>query len=334
LPISIADEIRQLRALFWSDRDPEGRVFAPLADAYRRGGDLAQAVELLDEGLFRQADFAPGYVVSGWVRRDLGDDEAAALAFRTALTLDPENAEARQGLTTLARTAPEEAGATTPAAPGGPAAADDGPVTRTMADLYARQGLHARALAIYRQLLERDPEDATLRTRIAELAPLPPGARREVDVEKLARDWAEGPRDTGELSTPFAWTPTRGSRPQRSGPAAREYFRGLLTWEPGAEASAPPAAEPAAAAPVDEEVLEPPADTLDVAPEPVVAIAALAPDPVSVAQLAPHGTPVPIASLAPDAVPIASLAPDAVPIASLAPDQTGDDSSGWNRPLR
>jgi hypothetical protein len=214
-----------------------------------------------------------------------------------------------------------------------------------MADLYARQGLHARALAVYRRLLERDPGDATLRTRIAELEALSPGARREVDVEKLARDWAEGPGDTGELSTPFAWTPTRGSRPQRSGPTAREYFRGLLSWEPGSEVQAAPApaAEQAAEAAVVEDALapetesappslelEPPAAALDVAPEPVVAVASLAPDTVSVVHLAPRGTPLPIASLTPDAVPIASLAPDAVPIASLAPD----DLSGWNTPLQ
>ena len=333
MPPSIEDEIRQLRALFWSDRDPEGCVFAPLADAYRRAGDLEQAISLLDEGLVRQRDFAPGYVVAGWVRRDRGEDDAAALAFRAALALDPENAEAQQALTELRATEVDEVASDEPDAAVQPAAsgpAPSGPVTRTMADLYARQGLNDRALAVYRQLLERDPADAGLRARIAELEGVTPGARREADVEKLARDWAEGPRVTGDLSTPFAWAPKLRSQPQRSGPAAHEYFRGLLSWEPGSvppptSALAPEAGEAVAeAAAVDEVIveLESPAAALDTAPEEVVAIDALSPDAI------------PITSLAPAAVPIASLAPVVVPIASLAPDPTGEENSGWNTQLQ
>ena len=46
---SLENELHELRSLFWSERDPDGRVFAPLADAYRRQGDLAQALDLLRE---------------------------------------------------------------------------------------------------------------------------------------------------------------------------------------------------------------------------------------------------------------------------------------------
>ena len=47
---ALEQEIRTLRALQSSERDPEGRVFAPLADAYRRAGRIPEAVQLLNEG--------------------------------------------------------------------------------------------------------------------------------------------------------------------------------------------------------------------------------------------------------------------------------------------
>ncbi|NIP81798.1 MAG: tetratricopeptide repeat protein, partial [Gemmatimonadetes bacterium] len=35
-------------------------------------------------------------------------------------------------------------------------------MTETMAELYARQGLHERAEAVYRELLRRDPDNSRL----------------------------------------------------------------------------------------------------------------------------------------------------------------------------
>jgi hypothetical protein len=52
------------------------------------------------------------------------------------------------------------------------AADDQGPntfATETMAELYLQQGFPDRALAIYRELSARNPEDSSLRERIAEL---------------------------------------------------------------------------------------------------------------------------------------------------------------------
>jgi len=305
------EEIRELRALFWSDRDPEGRVFAPLADAYRRAGEHALAIEVLSEGLRRQPDFVPGHVVFGWVRRDRWEPAEAAAAFRAALALDAENADALEGLAELGGAAesadrPEAADA----APE-PHRTGDGLLTRTMADLYARQGLFDRALDVYRRLLERDPGDRALRDRVRELEARAGSAvpTHDDEVEALARDLAEGPGHVGELRTSFAWTPAPAPPPgkprgaHRGGLPVREYFRALLGWEPAAE-------------------------------HPVVPVASLAPDAVPIASLAPDV--VPIASLAPDVVPIASLAPDVVPIASLAPDEPAprDDFSSWLQRLR
>ena len=384
---SLEKEIHELRSLFWSERDPDGRVFAPLADAYRRQGDLVQALELLRDGLDRHSDFAPALVVAGWVRRDRGEADAAREAFGAALELDEENAEALRGIGELAAARGDRAAAlesfqrlidlepddlevvarlreierdeegahqveaeaqvevdSVPSyepplvalsespATEEPITAepdevrsedDEGPLTRTMADLYARQGLHHRALRVYRRLLEQAPDDAGLRERVEAMAAvvstapasgaddvdgaLPqaekpvgpdtggvPTPRRPTDdeMETLAQDWAEGPRETGDLSTPFAWTAQHAQPAQApSGLPVREYFRTLLDWEPAAP----------------EQEAE---DRL------VVPIESLAPSAVPIASLAGR-----------EVVPIDALAPDVVDIATLAPDPPG---SGWD----
>jgi tetratricopeptide (TPR) repeat protein len=88
---SLEQEIRTLRSRFWSDRDPDGRGFAPLADAYRRSGDLEQALELLRDGLDRHPDFSTGHVVAGLVYRSMEDPSRAMQSFERVLALDPRN---------------------------------------------------------------------------------------------------------------------------------------------------------------------------------------------------------------------------------------------------
>ena len=91
---SLEGEIRTLRSLFWSDRDPDGRGFAPLADAYRRAGDTKQALELLGDGMDRHPDFTPGHVVAARLYVEQGLFTEAEIAARRVLDLDPENVDA------------------------------------------------------------------------------------------------------------------------------------------------------------------------------------------------------------------------------------------------
>lgn len=288
---SVEDEIRELRSLFRSERDPDGRVFAPLADAYRRAGDLDQADELLREGLAGRSDFVPGHVVSGWVRRDQGDVVGAALAFRAALALDPKNTEALAGLAELGERPRSE----TPVA-----TEHKGPVTRTLAELYAGQGLYGHALGVYRRLLERDPDDAALRDRMSELQSLSAkSAAAGPDAEEVRtpeREGAEGPEGSGQSGAPLARTPASASGPGRSaGESARHYLQGLLSWASGEPArSAPPPPISGGQSPVEAEArvesdvpgaaesraarLGSGSVAAPTAPR-VVAVAALAPDP-------------------------------------------------------
>ena len=95
---SLERRIRRLYACFHSPEDPQGRSFVPLADAYRRAGDLLRARLLLDEGLRRHPDFASAHVVAMRIARDVSDHAGALAATRRVLELDPGNVEARQVL--------------------------------------------------------------------------------------------------------------------------------------------------------------------------------------------------------------------------------------------
>ncbi|MCJ7628952.1 MAG: tetratricopeptide repeat protein, partial [Longimicrobiales bacterium] len=90
--------IRKLQDLFWSEADPDGRSFVPLADALRKVGDFREAHRLLRDGLERHPDFLSGHVVAAWLSMDQGKPEEAESRFGTALELDPHNISALRGL--------------------------------------------------------------------------------------------------------------------------------------------------------------------------------------------------------------------------------------------
>ena len=62
---------------------------------------------------------------------------------------------------------------------------DDVTQTVTMGDLYARQGLVEDARQIYESVLEREPENAGVRTKLEELSPPPPPSSKAAKVTKL-----------------------------------------------------------------------------------------------------------------------------------------------------
>src|SRR5690242_6163864 len=86
------------------DENPR-RYFAPLANEYRKSGDLAQAVFILEEYLPQQPGHMSGHVVYGQTLFELGRDEEAKRVFETALSLDPENLIALRHLGHIARQA-------------------------------------------------------------------------------------------------------------------------------------------------------------------------------------------------------------------------------------
>lgn len=383
---SLEREIRELRSLYWHPRrDPEGRVFAPLADAYRRAGQHGQALEALEDGLGRIPGFATGHLVSAWLHRDLGDSSRAETSYRQVLELDPGNARALVGLGRLQvaagrldagrelvrraleldplleaeETLPESVTAPPAEPPAAPeveavaevhpeaeevvltldalapdsgqeademilsldalapedepeeepevdaAAADDdevvlslealapveveveveeaeagwgdgdeevlsldalapeeaapvaqeavepadGPLpTRTLAELYARQGLTREALAVYLQLAEASPDDPQVRARIAELRAETDTAtdtasesgQDEPEVEDSHHDehLPAAPEPSPDAPTPFGWAggATAEEDAEEPKPPVGDYFGALLAWGAGPDA--------------------------------------------------------------------------------------------------
>ena len=71
--------------------DPQSKVFAPLADAYRRLDMLAKAIEIAQKGVKLHPHFASGHVALGQALIENGDFETAVLHLKQAAELSPEN---------------------------------------------------------------------------------------------------------------------------------------------------------------------------------------------------------------------------------------------------
>lgn len=72
-------------------QNPRSRVFAPLAEAYRKMGLLDQALEVCKQGVKYHPDFASGRVAYGRVWMDKGDWEKAQEQLQLAVKLSPDN---------------------------------------------------------------------------------------------------------------------------------------------------------------------------------------------------------------------------------------------------
>jgi tetratricopeptide (TPR) repeat protein len=82
----------ELNALFRKyESAPDSYVFAPLADAYRKAGQLDEAVEVCKKGVRKHSEYPSGHVVLGKCLFDLGAIEEADSSFRTVLGLDADN---------------------------------------------------------------------------------------------------------------------------------------------------------------------------------------------------------------------------------------------------
>ena len=79
------------------------RYFAPLADEYRKAGDLQGAIELCRTHLAQQPGHMSGHIVLGKALYEGGELDEARETFETALGLDPENLIALRHLGDIAR---------------------------------------------------------------------------------------------------------------------------------------------------------------------------------------------------------------------------------------
>ena len=95
-----ASEIEKLERLV--RENPKGRLFASLADAYRKDGQYPKALEVLEAGLKNHPDYVSARVVLGRVQLAVGDRMKAREAFARVVELDPESVIALKALADLA----------------------------------------------------------------------------------------------------------------------------------------------------------------------------------------------------------------------------------------
>src|SRR5258708_31638819 len=78
------------------EKDPTSKVFAPLAEAYRRMGLLNEAIDLAEGGVKKHPHFASGRVALGKCYFQKGQMEKAIEQLKVAVDLSPENLLAHQ----------------------------------------------------------------------------------------------------------------------------------------------------------------------------------------------------------------------------------------------
>ena len=127
-------------------QDPASLAFAQLAEELRRAGRLPEAVQTCRTGLSIHPEYATARATLGRALLDQGELDAALAELTTVLTAAPEHLAALKGI----------------------------------AEIHARRGNSADALATYRRAQSLAREDAELARAIAALeaavAPIPPAA--------------------------------------------------------------------------------------------------------------------------------------------------------------
>jgi tetratricopeptide (TPR) repeat protein len=201
----LAARIQSLEASY---ADNPGRYFVALAGAWREGGDIARAEEILRENLKRFPGLS-AHVLLGRCLADRGAFQEAANEFQYVLSIDSQNLIA----------------------------------LRTLAEMSAAGGRRAEAERWYHELLAVDPMNAEARSSLAALARAGAEAARTGQPEP---GWgqAPSPADAGEFGMIDLSAP--GESPADASGAAAEDDGGEwgdlpLEMEDAAAAPAPSA---------------------------------------------------------------------------------------------
>ncbi len=203
---SINPEISELKKKL--EENPDSLVFAPLADAYRRHGNLKEALEVCKKGLQKHASYTLAQVVLGRILREQGkiteaadefkmvleidpdnllahnllgsiylekkDFQAAIEEFQKVLTLNPDDEDAQKELkVAIEKAAGENQGHQTDSKkeniPESKAATvKESTATLTLAELYLKQGHFDKAIEVLQELLADDPQNLMLRQKLTE----------------------------------------------------------------------------------------------------------------------------------------------------------------------
>ncbi len=194
-------------------QSPESRLFAPLADVYRKQGDVDRAIQLCEEGLERFPDYASAHVILGKCFYDKGATERARGEFQRVLELDQENmvalkfmgdillaedkrdnaAEYYRKLLSIDPMNEEVARALKEMeeqfqvkeidlGDSKSVKRIDHPrelATMTLAGIYAAQGYYNKSLGIYQEILQKEPANKEARDMIGKLQTILDSSERE-----------------------------------------------------------------------------------------------------------------------------------------------------------
>jgi len=196
----MSDDLQNLITRY--ERGHDSRVFAPLADAYRKNGEIDRAIEIIEKGLEKFPQYASAHVILGKCFYDKGASERAKGEFSRVLELDGENMVALKfmGDILLAEDKRQEAAecyrrilAVDPTnetvaralkemeasfvvreidLADAKSVRDERPrelATMTLAGIYAAQGYYNKALRIYREVLGREPDNREAKEMVAKL---------------------------------------------------------------------------------------------------------------------------------------------------------------------
>lgn len=269
-PYPVREQIRRLERL--REEAPGSLAFVRLAEAYRSAGESDLALRVLNEGRADAPEHPAIHLVAARIHHDRGQAGEERAALRRALELDPENEVAGKALQRLDDAAGESGGSDLDAGShvrrashspeeraelleqlGGVAGsdwweedqgrdgtegppdgtgADHGPVTETMARLYARQGLWEEAETVYERLLEARPDDTRLArgleaVRSQEVPPDPGG--EETTQDRPTTGGARGTDETARGTEAGGSTVgRRDATPGDGPPTMRRHLRALL----------------------------------------------------------------------------------------------------------
>jgi tetratricopeptide (TPR) repeat protein len=142
------------------------RVFARLANEYRKSGDFQRAIEICQVHVPQQPGYISGYIVMGQALFESGRLDEAQATFQTALDLDPENLIALRHLGDIARETGELNG----------------------------------ARIWYQRLLEIDPQNEEIAAQLAQLAEAGADATA-ADAPEPTAGWSEINPEQGTSTT-------------------------------------------------------------------------------------------------------------------------------------
>ncbi|HEX7981777.1 MAG TPA: tetratricopeptide repeat protein [Gemmatimonadaceae bacterium] len=193
------------------DENPR-RYFAPLANEFRKVGDLEQAILICEAYLPQQPGHMSGHIVYGQALYESSRLDEAQGVFQTALSLDPENLIA----------------------------------LRHLGDIAARQGDATSARRWYERVLEADPRNEEIQGLINGLSE-ERSAAHEAPAPAAAPGYAE-PR-SAPPATPVQAFAAAPDAHFATPDVVEAEMPELLDLDVSLPESTPPAAEPAAAAP-------------------------------------------------------------------------------------